>query len=101
MGVTALSRAMGAPRAPPGSRSIQERKETIMLTVGDRLPEFKLTAAVSLEKNKEFAELTNESFPGAWSYFQGALFVFIILLLPGGLASLTEKIGGRPRRVGS
>ena len=40
----------------------------------------------------------SESFPGAWSYFQGALFVFIILLLPGGLASLTEKIGGLRRR---
>ncbi|HWO10590.1 MAG TPA: redoxin domain-containing protein [Polyangiaceae bacterium] len=37
-----------------------------MLTVGDRLPNFKLTAVVSLEKNKEFTELTQESFPGAW-----------------------------------
>jgi peroxiredoxin (alkyl hydroperoxide reductase subunit C) len=37
-----------------------------MLTVGDRLPEFRLTAAVSLEKGKEFIELTHESHPGAW-----------------------------------
>jgi len=37
-----------------------------MLTVGDRLPEFKLTSVVSLEKGKEFAELTEQSFPGAW-----------------------------------
>lgn len=37
-----------------------------MLTVGDRLPAFKLTAAVSLEKGKEFAELSDESYPGAW-----------------------------------
>jgi peroxiredoxin (alkyl hydroperoxide reductase subunit C) len=37
-----------------------------MLTVGDRLPEFKLTAAVSLDKGKEFVELTQDSFPGAW-----------------------------------
>jgi peroxiredoxin (alkyl hydroperoxide reductase subunit C) len=36
------------------------------LTVGDRLPEFKLTSVVSLEKGKEFAELTEQSFPGAW-----------------------------------
>jgi urea transport system permease protein len=30
----------------------------------------------------------SESFPGFWSYFQGALFVLVILLLPGGLAQL-------------
>ena len=37
-----------------------------MLTVGDRFPEYALTAAVSLEKGKEFSEITHESFPGAW-----------------------------------
>jgi peroxiredoxin (alkyl hydroperoxide reductase subunit C) len=37
-----------------------------MLTVGDRFPQFKLQAVVSLEKNREFAELTNQSFPGKW-----------------------------------
>jgi len=37
-----------------------------MLTVGDRFPDFKLTAAVSLERGKEFAELSQASFPGAW-----------------------------------
>lgn len=33
----------------------------------------------------------SESFPSLWSYLQGALFVFVILLLPGGLASLYHK----------
>lgn len=37
-----------------------------MLTIGDRLPAFRLQAAVSLEKGKEFAELTHESYPGKW-----------------------------------
>jgi len=37
-----------------------------MLTVGDRLPEFKLQAVVSLERGKEFTQLTEQSFPGAW-----------------------------------
>lgn len=37
-----------------------------MLTIGDRVPEFRLQAAVSLEKGKEFAELTQASFPGKW-----------------------------------
>jgi alkyl hydroperoxide reductase subunit AhpC len=37
-----------------------------MLTVGDRFPEFRLQAAVSLEKGREFRELTHDSFPGKW-----------------------------------
>ncbi|MFC4001911.1 urea ABC transporter permease subunit UrtC [Prauserella oleivorans] len=30
----------------------------------------------------------SESFPSFWTYFQGALFVFVVAFLPGGLASL-------------
>lgn len=37
-----------------------------MLSVGDKLPDFKLQAAVSLEKGKEFKELTNKSYTGKW-----------------------------------
>jgi lipoyl-dependent peroxiredoxin subunit C len=37
-----------------------------MLTVGDKLPEFKLQAAVSLEAGKEFKEVTHESYSGKW-----------------------------------
>jgi lipoyl-dependent peroxiredoxin subunit C len=37
-----------------------------MLTVGDRLPEFDLQAVVSLDRGKEFAAITQESFPGKW-----------------------------------
>lgn len=46
----------------------------------------------------------SESFPGFWSYFQGALFIVVILLLPGGLASLVDKarvLLGRTGRVRS
>lgn len=32
----------------------------------------------------------SETFPGSWSYFQGALFVIVTLLLPGGLAQLGQ-----------
>lgn len=37
-----------------------------MLTVGDKFPDFKLQAAVSLERDKEFKELTDQSFAGKW-----------------------------------
>jgi peroxiredoxin (alkyl hydroperoxide reductase subunit C) len=37
-----------------------------MLTVGDKIPDFRLEAAVSLEQGKEFRTLTQESFPGKW-----------------------------------
>jgi peroxiredoxin (alkyl hydroperoxide reductase subunit C) len=37
-----------------------------MLTVGDRLPAFKLQAAVSREPGKEFQEITERSYPGKW-----------------------------------
>ncbi len=37
-----------------------------MLTVGDRLPAFKLTAAVRTTPGEEFADLTDKSFPGKW-----------------------------------
>jgi alkyl hydroperoxide reductase subunit AhpC len=37
-----------------------------MLTVGDTLPEFTLQATVTLEKGKEFEDITAHSFPGKW-----------------------------------
>ncbi|WP_185996173.1 urea ABC transporter permease subunit UrtC [Nocardioides campestrisoli] len=40
----------------------------------------------------------SESFPGSWSYFQGGLFIVVVLLLPGGLAQLFSRLGGLRRR---
>ena len=37
-----------------------------MLTVGDRLPDFDLQAAVGLEKGREFMQIGNKSYPGQW-----------------------------------
>ncbi|HRA33779.1 MAG TPA: urea ABC transporter permease subunit UrtC [Acidimicrobiales bacterium] len=36
----------------------------------------------------------SESFPTTWTYFQGALFIVVMLLLPGGFASLGTKLKG-------
>jgi peroxiredoxin (alkyl hydroperoxide reductase subunit C) len=38
----------------------------IMLTVGDKLPHFSLQGVVSLERGKEFKEITEKDFPGKW-----------------------------------
>ena len=40
-----------------------------MLTVGDKFPQWKLTATVALEKGKEFSELSNEQFKGKWQVY--------------------------------
>jgi peroxiredoxin (alkyl hydroperoxide reductase subunit C) len=37
-----------------------------MLTVGDRLPEFKLKSVVHTEPGQEFTDLTDKSHPGKW-----------------------------------
>jgi peroxiredoxin (alkyl hydroperoxide reductase subunit C) len=42
------------------------RGESIMLTVGDKLPEFKLQAVVRTEAGREFEEITHASYPGKW-----------------------------------
>jgi len=50
-----------------------------MLSVGDRFPQFKLQSVVSLEKGKEFREITNESYEGKWQvvFFWPMDFTFI------------------------
>ena len=37
-----------------------------MLTIGDTLPDFALQSVVSLEKGKEFQEITSQSYPAQW-----------------------------------
>ena len=50
-----------------------------MLTVGDRIPQFKLKAAVSLEKGKEFKEISEQDYKGKWRvvFFWPMDFTFI------------------------
>lgn len=50
-----------------------------MLTVGDKLPEFKLNACVSLRKGEEFAEISNANFRGKWAvlFFWPLDFTFV------------------------
>ena len=50
-----------------------------MLTIGDRFPAFKLKAAVSLDKGKEFQVISNEDHPGKWKvvFFWPKDFTFV------------------------
>src|SRR5215210_5711695 len=50
-----------------------------MLTIGDKFPNFKLQSVVSLEKGKEFQELTETSYAGKWQivFFWPMDFTFI------------------------
>ena len=40
-----------------------------MLTIGDKFPDFKVKAVVSLDKGKEFSDLTNKSYEGKWKVY--------------------------------
>jgi alkyl hydroperoxide reductase subunit AhpC len=50
-----------------------------MLTVGEKFPNFKLNAVVSLEKGKEFQEITESTHWGKWQviFFWPMDFTFI------------------------
>ena len=40
-----------------------------MLGVGEKFPEFKVTATIGTDKNNAFTEITNESYPGKWKVY--------------------------------
>ena len=40
-----------------------------MLGVGEKFPNYSLTAVTSLEKGKEFTTITDESYPGKWKVY--------------------------------
>lgn len=50
-----------------------------MLGIGSKFPDFKLQAAVSMEKGKEFKEITNQSIKGKWTvvFFWPLDFTFV------------------------
>jgi peroxiredoxin (alkyl hydroperoxide reductase subunit C) len=40
-----------------------------MLSVGDKFPDFKVKAAVSIEKGKEFQDISQDSYKGKWKVY--------------------------------
>src|SRR5215510_16129600 len=67
-----------APRAHPVPKD-NEGARRAMLTVGDKFPAFHLKAAVSLEKGKEFKDITEKDYAGKWKvvFFWPMDFTFI------------------------
>jgi peroxiredoxin (alkyl hydroperoxide reductase subunit C) len=63
-----------------------------MLTVGDQFPEYALQAAVSLDKGREFQEITHQSYPGQWKvvFFWPMDFTFVC---PTEIAAFGHKEG--------
>jgi peroxiredoxin (alkyl hydroperoxide reductase subunit C) len=63
-----------------------------MLTVGDTFPSFKLKAVVSLEKGKEFRDITDKDFAGKWKvvFFWPKDFTFVC---PTEIAAFGHKNG--------
>src|SRR5688500_759860 len=63
------------------SRHLKPKERTTMLTVGDKLPQFNLKALVggTIEKGKEFRDITDQSHPGKWQvlFFWPMDFTFI------------------------
>ncbi|HYC00940.1 MAG TPA: peroxiredoxin [Candidatus Limnocylindrales bacterium] len=68
-----------------------------MLTVGDRIPEFELTAVVSTEPGKEFTKITHESFAGKWKvlFFWPMDFTFVC---PTEIAEFGRRAGDFEQR---
>src|SRR5262245_35561524 len=63
-----------------------------MLTVGERFPQFKLKAVVSLEPGREFAEVAHDSHPGKWRviFFWPMDFTFVC---PTEIAEIGRRAG--------
>ena len=55
------------------------RTKNCILSIGEKFPEFRVQAAVSLEKGKEFKQITHEELHGSWSvvFFWPLDFTFV------------------------
>jgi lipoyl-dependent peroxiredoxin subunit C len=72
-----------------------------MITVGNKLPAFRLTAAVSLDKNKEFQEVGHDSYPGKWLvlFFWPMDFTFVCPTEIAEFGRLNQEFADRDAQV--
>ena len=72
-----------------------------MLTIGDRFPSFQAKAVVSRESGKEFAELSEQSFPGQWKvyFFWPKDFTFVCPTEIAAFGRLNQEFADRGAQV--
>jgi alkyl hydroperoxide reductase subunit AhpC len=72
-----------------------------MLGIGEKFPNFSVTAAVSLEKGKEFETITNESYPGKWKvyFFWPKDFTFVCPTEIAAFGKLNSEFADRDAQV--
>ena len=72
-----------------------------MLGVGERFPDFSVTATVSLEKGKEFTTITNEDFAGKWKilFFWPKDFTFVCPTEIAAFGKLNKEFADRDAQV--
>ena len=72
-----------------------------MLGVGEKFPEFKVKATVSIDKNTAFQEITNESYPGKWKiyFFWPKDFTFVCPTEIAGFGRLNREFQDRDTQV--
>ena len=72
-----------------------------MLGVGQKFPEFNLTATVSLDKGKEFQAITNNSYEGKWKvyFFWPKDFTFVCPTELAGFAAKNEAFADRDAQL--
>jgi peroxiredoxin (alkyl hydroperoxide reductase subunit C) len=72
-----------------------------MLGVGEKFPEFTVKATVSRDKGREFAELTDQSFPGKWKvyFFWPKDFTFVCPTEIAGFGKLNREFKDRDTQV--
>ena len=74
---------------------------TSMLTIGDTFPAFTATAVTSLERGKEFTQLSNDAFPGKWKviFFWPKDFTFVCPTEIAAFGKLDRQFADRDAQV--
>ncbi len=72
-----------------------------MLGVGEKFPDFSVTATVSLEKGKEFKTITNEDYKGKWKvyFFWPKDFTFVCPTEIAAFGKLNKEFADRDAQI--
>ena len=72
-----------------------------MLGVGEKFPDFKVTATMSLEKGKEFKEITNQDYAGKWKvyFFWPKDFTFVCPTEIAAFGTLNKEFADRDAQI--